>query len=38
VTAVGALAVRVLRYSSDIHNWRREEIKKITGKLKKIIT
>jgi len=33
VTAVGALAIRVLRYGSDINNWRREEIKKITGKL-----
>ena len=38
MTAVGALAVRVLRYSSDINNRRREEIKKITLKPKKIIT
>ena len=27
-TAIGALAVPVLRYSFDINNWRIEEIKK----------
>jgi len=35
ITAIGALAVPVLRYSFGIINWRTEEIKKTTGKLKK---
>jgi hypothetical protein len=35
VTAVGALAFTVLRYSSDINNWRREEIKKNYRQTKK---
>ena len=33
ITAIGALAVPVLRYSFGIINWRIEEIKKKTGKL-----
>jgi len=32
VTAIGALAVPVLRYSFDIINWRIEDIKKLTEK------
>ena len=32
ITAIGALAVRVLRYGFGIINWRIEEIKKWTGK------
>ena len=35
ITAIGALAVPVLRYSSGIINWRIEEIKKVTGKLER---
>jgi len=33
ITAIGALAVPVLRYSFGIINWRTEEIKRLTGKL-----
>jgi hypothetical protein len=32
ITATGALAVSVLRYSVGIINWRLEEIKKLIGK------
>jgi hypothetical protein len=35
ITAIGALAVPVLRYSFGIINWRIEEIKKLTGKLER---
>jgi hypothetical protein len=35
ITAIGALAIPVLRYSFGIINWRLEEIKKLTGKLEK---
>ena len=36
ITAIGALAVPVLRYSFGIINWRTEEIKKsLTGKLER---
>jgi len=35
ITANGALAVPVLRYSLGIINWRTEEIKKSTGKLER---
>ena len=34
ITATGALAVPVLRYSFDIVIWRLEEIRKIDRKLK----
>ena len=34
ITAIGALAVTVLRYKFGIINWRIEEIKK-TGKLER---
>jgi len=33
ITATGALAVPVLRYSFGVINWRIEKIKKLTGKL-----
>jgi hypothetical protein len=33
ITAIGAFAVPVLRYSFGIINWRLEEIKKLIGKL-----
>jgi hypothetical protein len=32
ITAIGALAVPVLRYSFGIINWGIEDIKKLTGK------
>jgi len=32
ITAIGALAVPVLRYSFGIINWRTEDIKKLTVK------
>jgi len=32
ITAIGALAVPVLRYSFGIINWRTEDIKKLTEK------
>ena len=35
ITAIGALAVAVLRYSFGIINWRTEEIKGLTGKLER---
>ena len=38
ITAVGALAVPVLRYSFDIINWRLEEIRKFDRKTRKILT
>ena len=38
ITAIGALAVLVLRYSFGIINWRIEDIKKIDRKTKKILT
>jgi hypothetical protein len=38
ITAIGALAVPVLRYSFGIINWRIEDIKKIDRKTRKILT
>jgi hypothetical protein len=38
ITAVGALAVPLLRYSFGIINWRTEEIKKIDRKTRKMLT
>ena len=38
ITAIGALAVPVLRYSFGIINWRIEEIKKIDRKTRKMLT
>jgi hypothetical protein len=38
ITAIGALAVPVIRYSFGIINWRSEEIKKIDTKIRKILT
>ena len=39
ITAIGALAVPVLRYSFGIINWRTEEIKKkIDRKTRKMLT
>jgi hypothetical protein len=38
ITAIGALAVPVLRQSFGIINWRAEEIKKIYRKTRKILT
>ena len=38
ITAVGALAVPVLRYSFGIINWRTEEIKNIERKTRKMLT
>ena len=38
ITAVGALAVPVLRYSFDIVIWRLEEIRKIDRKTRKVLT
>jgi hypothetical protein len=35
ITAIGALAVPVLKYSFGIINWRLEEIKKLIGKLER---
>jgi hypothetical protein len=32
ITAIGTLAIPVLRYSFGIINWRLEEIKKLIGK------
>jgi hypothetical protein len=37
-TAIGALAVPVLRYSFGIINWRIEEIKQIDRKTRKMLT
>jgi hypothetical protein len=36
ITAIGALAIPVLRYSFGIINWTLEEIKKLDGKTRKI--
>ena len=38
ITAIGALAVPVLRHSFDIINWRIEEIKQIDRKTRKMLT
>jgi len=38
ITAIGALAVPVLRYSFGIIDWRTEEIKKIDRKTRKMLT
>jgi len=38
ITAIGALAVPVLRYRFGIINWRNEEIKKIDRKTRKMLT
>ena len=38
ITAFGALAVPVLRYSFDIIKWRLEEIRNIYRKTRKILT
>jgi len=38
ITAIGALAVPLLRYNFGIINWRTEEIKRLTGKCIKCIT
>jgi hypothetical protein len=35
ITAIGALAVPVLRYSFGIINWRIEDIRKLTEKLER---
>jgi hypothetical protein len=37
ITAVGALAVPVLRYSFGVINWRIEEIKQIDRKTRKML-
>jgi hypothetical protein len=38
ITAIGALAVPILRYSFGIINWRLEEIKQIDRKTRKMLT
>ena len=38
ITAIGALAVPVLRYGFGIINWRTEEIKEIDRKTRKTLT
>ena len=38
ITAIGALAVQVLRYSFGIINWRLGEIRKIDRKTRKVLT
>jgi hypothetical protein len=38
ITAIGALAVPVLRYSFGIINWRMEEIKQTDRKTRKMLT
>jgi len=38
ITATGALAVPVLRYSFGIINWRTEEMKKNDRKTRKMLT
>ena len=35
ITAIGALAVPLMRYSFGMINWRTEEIKRLTGKLER---
>jgi len=37
ITAIGASAVPVLRYSFGIINWRLEEIRKIDRKTRKVL-
>jgi len=38
ITAIGALAVPILRYSFGMINWRTEEMKKIDRKTRKMLT
>jgi hypothetical protein len=38
ITAIGALAVPLLRYSFGIIDWRMEEIKQIDRKTRKMLT
>jgi hypothetical protein len=38
ITAIGALAVPVLRYSFGVINWRIEEIKQIDRKTRRMLT
>ena len=38
ITAIGALAVPVLKYSFGIINWRLEEIRKTDWKTRKVLT
>ena len=38
ITAIGALAFPVLRYSFGVINWRIEEIKQIDKKTRKMLT
>jgi len=38
ITAIGTLAVPVLRYSFGIINWRFEEIRQIDRKARKVLT
>ena len=38
ITAIGALAVPVLKYSLGIINWRLEEIRKTDWKTRKVLT
>jgi hypothetical protein len=38
ITAIGAIAVLILRYSFGMINWRMEEIKQIDGKTRKMLT
>ena len=38
ITVIGALAVRVLRYSFGTINWRAEEIRNIDRKTRKMLT
>jgi hypothetical protein len=38
ITAIGALAVPLLRYSFGIMNWRTEEMKQIDRKTRKMLT
>ena len=38
ITAIGALAVPVLRYSFGVINWRIEEIKQIDRNTRKMLT
>ena len=38
ITAIGSLAVPVLRCSFDIINWRLEEIRKIDRNTRKVLT
>ena len=38
ITAIGALAVLVLRYSFGIIKWRTQEIKRIDRKTRKMLT